>query len=138
MLHRLSTRTLALIAGYGGVGVLGTGLYLKWKIEDNWKNEPFVRESVKILRLNKYAANVLGCPIQSGKIDIGSPDNSRTDTAAYVKLPVKGPNAKAYLFISAAKENQVGKWEVHRLELELKKDKTKRLVIYKKKLIVKI
>ncbi|KAJ9584295.1 hypothetical protein L9F63_021364 [Diploptera punctata] len=126
----VSTRTLARIAAYGGVIVASTGFYLHWKLQDNVKNEEFHREAMKILRNHSPSVMLLGEPIKAGNVDLGNRSINFCDgTNAKLEVPVSGPKNKGILYFWAVKDDIQQKWNVHRMELGLKNDPHKRLLV---------
>lgn len=71
---------------------------------------------------------MLGEPIKEVGLDLGEP-NYANQEKAHFEVKVKGPTAKATMFFWAEKESEA--WNVSRIELQLKDDEDKRLIIKK-------
>lgn len=129
MLKNVSTKTLAKIAVYGAIGLSTTGMVLQWKTKDNIKKSEFYQEALNILRNSEQAKILLGEPIRDGNFKLDSRINAYSDKKAQFQIPVKGPKERGTLYFWAQKPSTYEKWNVHRMELELKSDSTKRLLI---------
>lgn len=126
----VSNRTLAKIAAYGGVIVASTGFFLQWKFQERLKDAEFHREAMKILRNHRPSVSLLGEPIKAGNADFGNETVNFCDgKSAKFEIPVKGPKNKGTLFFWAERTDPEEKWNVYRLELGLKNDPSRRLLI---------
>lgn len=140
-----SNHTLMGIAGFLGMGIGCSGLYLHSKLQKTFKQTVFVRESLNMLRKHEAAKYLLGkhckqCPItvrisgQSHKHNIylsGTPikdhniqfhdteNNVYDDEKAISKIPVKGPNGHGWYYIRAEPKGEGGTWVGVRLELDI-------------------
>ncbi|XP_063238821.1 uncharacterized protein LOC134540185 [Bacillus rossius redtenbacheri] len=129
----VSNTTLAKIAAYGGIFVVGSGYFMRNKIEEGIKKSDFFRESMKQLRANQGAVSLFGEPIRDGRLNLGSTGTNFCDgTRAQFQVPVKGPAAKGTLHLWAERETHEQPWDVYRLELELKDMPDKRVVLRNK------
>jgi cytochrome c oxidase assembly factor 1 len=128
--NMVSNRTLAQIAAYGGVFVASTGMLVHWKLQERVKGSEFHKEGMKILRKHQPSLSLLGEPIKAGNIDLGdNAANCCNSAHAQLQIPVKGPKNKGTLFLWAEKVDPQEKWNVYRLELGLKNDLSRRLLI---------
>jgi cytochrome c oxidase assembly factor 1 len=126
----VSNRTLAQIAAYGGVIVASTGMLVHWKFQERLKGSEFHKEGMKILRKHQPSVLLLGEPIKAGNIDLGTNTaNSCNSTHAQLEIPVKGPKNKGTLFLWAEKVDPQQNWNIYRMELGLKNDLSRRLMI---------
>jgi hypothetical protein len=74
--------------------------------------------------------SLLGEPIKAGNVDLGNnTSNFWNSTRAQLEIPVKGPQNKGTLFFWAEKVDPQQKWNVYRMELGLKNDPSRRLLI---------
>jgi cytochrome c oxidase assembly factor 1 len=126
----VSNKTLAKIAAYGGVFVSSTGLLVHWKFQERLKNAEFHKEAMQILRNHRPSVSLLGEPIKSGNVDLGnSTANFCDSTRAQLEIPVRGPKNKGTLYFWAERLDPQQKWNVYRMELGLKNDPSRRLLI---------
>lgn len=126
----VSNKTLVKIAAYGGVLVSSTGLLVHWKFQERLKNAEFHKEAMKILRNHRPSVSLLGEPIKPGNVDLGnSTANFCDSTRAQLEVPVRGPKNKGTLFFWAERVDPQQKWNVYRMELGLKNDPSRRLLI---------
>lgn len=130
MLSNISNIQLVKISSMLGVATIGMGLLYETKVSQNIKNTSFCKEALKRLRSHSGAVHLLGEPIKDGKIRLGTGAvNFVTDSTAQYQIPVKGPKEKGILYLWANRENIESEWIVERVELGLKKDPSKRLII---------
>lgn len=126
----VSNKTLVQIAAYGGVVVASTGMLVHWKIQERLKGSEFHKEAMKILRKHQPSVSLLGEPIKAGNVDLGNNTaNFCNSTHAQLEIPVKGPKNKGTLFFWAEKVDPQQNWNVYRMELGLKNDPSRRLLI---------
>lgn len=128
-MNRITNQSLAKVVVFGAFGLCSTGMFLQWKVKDKLRQNEFYQEALKILRSNSGAKNLLGEPIKDGNFSLDSKINSCTESKATFQIPVKGSKDKGTLFFWAERPNLEDKWNVYRMELELQKDVTKRLMI---------
>jgi hypothetical protein len=74
------------------------------------------------------AKSILGKPIMETSFEYGKP-NYVDDTKAYFEVKVKGPKDKGIVYFWAYKKKDDEHWDVFKVELQLKDDDSKRLVI---------
>ncbi|XP_067005726.1 cytochrome c oxidase assembly factor 1 homolog [Anabrus simplex] len=126
----VTNRTLAKIATYGAVVTITTGVYVNWKVQDGLKSSQYFKDSLKLLRTHQGAVELLGEPMKSGNLNLGDPEHNHCDGfKAQFEVPVKGPKNSGTLFLWAKRETPQQQWIVSRLELELKNDPSRRLII---------
>lgn len=125
-----SNLSLIKIATIGGFATVTMGMAYHWKINDNIRKTEYFREALQTLRSHKPAVHLLGEPIKIGKIDIEDQERNytRLQEAKY-EVPVKGPKEKGTLLFWARKPSGSEKWVVTRIELQLRSDDSKRLVV---------
>lgn len=125
-----TTGKLVQIAGWGGIIVATTGIYLKGKLIDRVRNFDYYRDALRILRRHPGAVHFLGEPIKDKKFKISdSENNSWNNENAFFSIPVSGPKDKGVYCFSAEKKND--KWHIVKAELEIKSRPDERLVIVK-------
>lgn len=127
-----SNINLIRIAAIGGVATVTMGMAYKWKINENIRKTDFYCDALKTLRSHKPAVHLLGEPIKDGSIEVENEEKNytRLQEAKY-EVPVKGPKEKGTLHFWAEKNSESGKWDVKRIELQLKSDASRRLIIKK-------
>lgn len=76
------------------------------------------------------AKSLLGEPIKETSFELGNPNYVDVDKA-YFEVNVKGPKDKGILYFYARKVSEEAHWDVFKVELELKSDSSRRLVIKK-------
>lgn len=119
---------LVRIAALGGMATICMGLLTKFKISDNIKQTDYCKEALATLRKHKGALSLLGHPIKDLTVNVENHSKNFTkgDVAQY-EIPVCGSKQKGTLYFWA--ERQQSQWVVTRIELELKNDPYKRLLI---------
>nr|XP_019528665.2 uncharacterized protein LOC109400633 [Aedes albopictus] len=130
MISKIPLKTLVKTATYIAIGGITAAIYMKSKLEDRVRTQPYYRESVRLLRAHPGAIQLLGEPIKEMGFDIGE------ETKKYGEgkiedftLPVKGSQQRGKLHFWAERKDD--KWNVTRAELELDSDASRRLVIRK-------
>lgn len=125
-------RKLGLIAGYGAVICIGTGIYFKSKINDKFRETDYYKNSLKLLRGHRGASYLMGEPIRSGKIDLGDEKSNFVDgIIARLAIPVNGPKQNGVLYVYASRPEKKGQYTINNLELQLQNEPNRRLVIFK-------
>ncbi|KAJ8925496.1 hypothetical protein NQ315_009334 [Exocentrus adspersus] len=126
----VSNITLVKIGAIGGIATVTMGLLFQSKLNDNIKATDFFKDAMKTLRSHRGAVHLLGEPIKDYRIDVGNrkKNYAEGDVAQY-EVPVKGSKQKGTLYFWAKRENAESRWNVHRMELELASDASKRLLI---------
>lgn len=126
-----SVGSLARVAAIGGVVVLSSGFYFKFRIQNNIKQSEYFKESLKIVRSNRGVAHLMGEPIRDGTLDLGdSANNFCTGKEAQFQVPVKGPKLDGTLYLFASRPDYGQQWNVDRLELGLKDDPSRRILLH--------
>lgn len=125
-----SNINLIKVAALGGMATVTMGMAYHWKINDNIRKTDFYKEALLTLGSHKPALHLLGEPIKVGSIDIEDQEKNYTRLReAKYEVPVKGPKEKGTLHFWAKKEGDSDQWVVKRIELQLKRDASRRLVI---------
>ncbi|KAG6461013.1 cytochrome c oxidase assembly factor 1 homolog [Manduca sexta] len=124
----ISTRTLVQIAGWGGVVVGTTGIYLQYRLIDNVRSYDYYKNALKKLRAHAGAVHYLGEPIKDKRFKLTDKENNFSDGKdARFRIPVTGPKDKGVYYFWAVRENN--EWTITRAELELKSKPEARLII---------
>jgi len=109
---------------------IGTGLFLQSKIQARFAFSPYYKQSFVILRQNRAAVDMLGEPIKEGSVDLRDNYNFTNETIARLKVPVKGKHNRGQLFLWASRPAQCEPWDVDRLELGLKTEPDRHLLLF--------
>lgn len=126
----LSNTKLLRIASLGGIATVTMGLMTRSKFSNNVKQTDYCKEALATLRSHKGAAFLLGEPIRDLRIDVGDQKNNFTKgSEAQYQIPVSGTKQRGTMYLWAEKQPPEDKWIVCRIELELKNDPYKRLLI---------
>lgn len=122
--------TLIKVAAFGGIATATMGFKTRSKISDNVKGTEYYKEALATLRKHKGAVTILGEPIKDLTIDVGDTlKNYSKDDVAQYEVRVSGSKQKGVLYFWAEKNASQNKWTVSKIELELKNDPYKRLLI---------
>lgn len=105
------------------------GLLYHKKIKDTIREQEYYKDAIKTLRSHKGAVTLLGEPIKEGRLNIGSSSNYCNNLEAHFEVPVKGPNQKGKIFFWASRKSDDDNWLVKRIELELRNEPDRRLLI---------
>uniref|UniRef100_A0A1Q3FDS1 Putative cytochrome oxidase complex assembly protein 1 n=1 Tax=Culex tarsalis TaxID=7177 RepID=A0A1Q3FDS1_CULTA len=126
----VALRTLVKTATYIAIGGISAALFMKFKLEDRVRAQPYYKDSMKLLRAHPGAISVLGEPIKDLGFDFGEEMKKFADgkIEGFV-VPVKGANERGKLHFWA--EHRGEKWQITRAELELDKDSDRRLLLRK-------
>lgn len=129
-INNISTYTLMTIASFGGVATVTMGLMARNRINDNVKKTEYFKEALACVRMHKGAISLLGEPIKDLRIQVGdlSRNFTKGDQAQY-EVPVSGSKQKGVIYFWAEREKSENNWTVSRIELELKNDPYRRLLI---------
>lgn len=118
------------IAAFGGILTATMGLAYRSKVENNVKQTDHYKEAMKILRAHKAAISLLGEPIKDCRIEITNDNKNYTKALdSHYEVPVKGPKQRGVMHFWASRKSMNDKFVVDRVELELKNEKDKRLLI---------
>jgi cytochrome c oxidase assembly factor 1 len=128
-------------------------MYARYSIQERIRRQDFFRDSLKILRSHPGAKSLLGEPIKEMGFDLGDEERNLCDEikgTARLQVAVKGPKErgndfffqinfadiayKYYFFIISGTmlfwaEKTEDNWNVFRVELALKNEPDKRLLI---------
>lgn len=122
--------TLVKVASCMSIATLTMAFMTRSKISNNVKKTEYYKEALAVLRRHRGAISLLGEPIRDLTINVG--DESKNFTKEYqaqYEVPVCGSKERGLLHFWAEKEPSQDKWTVCRIELELKNDPYKRLLI---------
>lgn len=125
----ITNRTLVKIASIGGIITCSTGMLLHQKIKDRIREAEYYKEAFKTLRAHKGAVTYLGEPIKEGRLNIGNSNNYCDALKAHFEIPVKGPLQKGTMYFWAKRATEQENWIVNRIELGLKNEADRRLLI---------
>ncbi|CAG0886353.1 unnamed protein product [Darwinula stevensoni] len=126
----VSYQVLKRVAVGGAVAVIATGLYLERRIQLKFSNEEYFRKSMKMLRESVSANIVMDQPIWSGRVNLRDEFNYANGLKAKIAIPVKGPKDRGTLYVWAERPDYKDEWTITRLELGLKSEPEKRLLIH--------
>ncbi|KAL3288032.1 hypothetical protein HHI36_002484 [Cryptolaemus montrouzieri] len=132
----MKTMTLVKIGAIGGILTCSMGMALQYKLSNNVKQTEFYKESMNLVRHNKAAIHFLGEPIKDATIEmVNSNVNYLTDTEGKYEVKLKGSKQKGKLYIYIKKEKNEGiqNFKLDHVELELKNQPDKRLLIRNEK-----
>ncbi|RZC41230.1 Coa1 domain containing protein [Asbolus verrucosus] len=117
------------IAAVGGMVTVSMGMALRYKLSNNVKQTEYYKEALRTVRSNRGVVHLLGEPIKDGTIDVSDQEKNftRQNTAQY-EVPVRGPKQKGTVYFWAIKQNS-DHWTVNRIELGLKNEPNRRLLI---------
>lgn len=124
----VSNMTLVKIGAIGGIATVTMGLLYRNKIDQNIKNTVYFKEALNTVRANKGAVHYLGEPIKVGRIDIDNlEENFTKENTAHYEVPIRGPKQAGKVYFWARKQGN--EWVVNRIELGLKNEPDRRLLI---------
>ena len=126
----ISNMTLAKIAGIGGIITVSMGYAVRMQVNNEICKTEYYRDAMKTLRRNKAAVHLLGEPIRDKLLDLDDTTKNYTEEInAHYEVPVKGPKDRGVMFFWASRPDHHTAWNVDRIELELKSDTNRRLVV---------
>lgn len=109
------------VAIVGAVVALGGAGYFQWRIQANFRQQPFYVESIRLLQGYPPAVRLLGEPIRMKNLDLGDTEKTWSDGLnARLAIPVKGSLMKATLHSWASRKTVKDRWSVDKLDLEMK------------------
>lgn len=124
------TITLVKTAAIGGMLTLTMGFAYRLKVNGNIRESDHYKEAMKTLRSNKAAVHLLGEPIKDGLLDLGDDKKNWTNKLdAHYEVPLKGSKEKGVLHMWAQRDNEGESYVVKRMELALKSEPDRRLLI---------
>lgn len=122
--------TLVKIAAVTGIATVAMGYAARMKISNNICQTEYYKEALKTVRSHKGAVNLLGEPIKDRQVDVGNEEQNYTkNLSAHYEVPVKGAKERGTVHFWAERKSQDDKWLVTRIELGLKNDPSRRLLI---------
>ncbi|XP_055629480.1 uncharacterized protein LOC129770583 [Toxorhynchites rutilus septentrionalis] len=126
----VAIKTLGKTAIYIAIGGITATMFMKLKLESRVRDQPYYRESMKILRAHPGAITLLGEPIKDMGFDFGEQSKKYNDGKIDgFSVAVKGTNQRGKLHFWA--EHKEDKWNITRAELELDSEPDRRLLIQK-------
>ncbi|XP_022905710.1 cytochrome c oxidase assembly factor 1 homolog [Onthophagus taurus] len=125
-----SNMALVKLASVGGILTVTMGLAYRWQVNKRvCEFEPY-RATFKIVRAHKGAVELLGEPIKDKLVDIGNTEKNYTkDLAAQYEVPVSGTKQRGTVYFWADREGIDKPWKISRIELGLKDEPERRLLI---------
>lgn len=126
----ISNMTLVKVAAVGGVITVSMGYAWRMKINRNIAESDSYKDAMKTLRQNKGAVYLLGEPIKDLLLDVGNTNKNYTkDFSQHYEVPLKGTKQRGTLHYWADRKAIEEKWNLNRIELELKNEPDRRLLI---------
>ncbi|XP_055609023.1 uncharacterized protein LOC129756234 [Uranotaenia lowii] len=126
----VTTKTLFKAATYIAIGGISAAMIMKSKLEDRVRDQPYYRDSMKLLRAHAGAIQILGEPIKDMGFDFGEESKKFGDGKIDgFTVPVKGSKQKGKYYFWA--EHHQDKWTITKAELELDNEPDRRLMIRK-------
>ncbi|KAK2169364.1 hypothetical protein NP493_1193g01021 [Ridgeia piscesae] len=113
-------KTLKMIAIGMGPVVLGSGIFFKWRTEQNFMKQGFYEASIKAIMQYPPIVDPLGPPVKFMRVNLGKTGINRTDgVSAHVAIPVTGTKTKGTFYSWCSKEDVYSGWEVDKIDLEI-------------------
>ncbi|KAF2900723.1 hypothetical protein ILUMI_05464 [Ignelater luminosus] len=125
----ISNMTLMKIAAIGGFVTASMGFALRAKLNDRIAQTEYYKDALQTLRTHPGAVYLLGEPIKAGAIDVSDEKNFTHHLSAHYEVPVRGTKQKGVLHFWADRKDTEDHWNVSRMELELKNEPTRRLLV---------
>lgn len=113
------------------IGVITAAMLMKSSIEGKIREADYYKQAMKTLRAHNGARQLLGEPIRELGVDLQDKDNQVDGYKAHFKVTVKGPKERGTMLFWAQRPDVKQSWDVQRIELELKSDPNKRLLVKK-------
>lgn len=129
----VTNHTLVKIAALGGMATVTMGLLTRSKFNDRISETEYYKEALTTIRTHKGAVHILGEPIKTGTIDVGNVEKNYTnDLSAKYEVPVIGSKERGTMHFWAKRKSVDDKWFVNRIELGLKNEPNRRLLVINK------
>lgn len=126
----ISNMTLVKIASVGGILTVSMGYALRIKLNNKICQTDYYKDAFKTLRTNPAAVSLLGEPIKDHLLNVSDSEKNYTKPlTAHYEVPVKGPKQRGTLYFWAERKSIEDSWIVNRIELGLKDEPNKRLLI---------
>lgn len=126
----VKTVTLVKIAAIGGIITVSMGFALRFKINENIRQLDHYKEAMKILRSNPASVYLLGEPIKDKLLDLDNEKKNYTNKLdSHYEIPVSGSKQRGILHMWAKRNSEDEKYVVNKMELELKNEPDRRLLI---------
>lgn len=104
---------------------------MKESIQNKLRMMEYYRTAMKTLREHEGAKQLLGEPIKDAGFDLADKENKSDHYNAFYKVKVIGPNNRGIMYFWAERQDIKESWNVKRIELELKDQPDRRLVVKK-------
>lgn len=122
--------TLVRIAAIGGIATVTMGFAWRMKINNNVASTHCYKEAMKTLRGNRGAVYLLGEPIKDNMFNVGDTKRNYTkDLLLHYEIPIKGSKQRGTLHYWGERMNKDEEYNLTRMELELKGEPNRRLLI---------
>lgn len=106
-------------------------MMMKDSMETKVRQTQYYRDAMKTLRAHDGAKHLLGEPIKDKGVNIGDSENYVDGFKAYFKVKIFGPKDSGVMYFWADRAEVKEPWILKRIELELKSQPDKRLVVKK-------
>lgn len=115
----VTVRGLVGIAGLGGMVTGLTGYTLHSVLQKRVRDSPVYQEAMRTVNKHPAVISLLGKPVKSDRINVGSKNNVLSLKLSTLELPVYGPKNKGTLYVWADRLTAGDQWNLYRLELEI-------------------
>jgi len=116
----LSTSLLKKIAAVGGIVAISCGSFFTWRIQANFREQPFYQQSLELLNGYPPALNLLGPPIRTRRVDLSNSAVTFCDGLnARINIPLVGKKQSGTLHTWASRSTPHDSWIIDRLDLEV-------------------
>lgn len=115
----VTVRGLVGIAGLGGMITGLTGYTLHNILQKRVRESPVYQEAMKTINKHPAVISLLGEPVRSDRVNVGSKNNVLSLRLSTLELPVHGPKNKGTLYVWADRLTDSDPWNLYRLELEI-------------------
>lgn len=93
------------------------------------RREEYYREAIKCLRAHPGSIQLLGEPIKELGFEMEDKENFSDGKTAHFRVKVKGSKERGIMYFWAERPEIGTSWTVNRIELELKNQPEKRLLV---------
>jgi len=116
----VSNATLKKVAVLGGIVAISGASFFNWRIQDNFRNQPYYQRSVELLNGYPPAVALLGPPIRTRRLNLGDTDTTfSTGLIARLAIPISGKKQRGTLHCWASRISANDRWNVDKLDLEI-------------------
>lgn len=121
--------TLLAIAGGFGIGI-GTLNILVNRQKDKFANQAvFIQKALDMFKSQPDSKKLIGESFEVGRASFKDNWSKMEQNQVRIRLPLKGENDDAYLYVYARKKHQMDKFRLFKLEATFGKIQGKRLVL---------